>query len=230
MAKFIIFRKIVDDEKILINIDCIRSMEPVSKLYNGGMVDCTDIYYLDDRVTVLSTIDEIHDIIEGDWETNVWDTTGDSGEESGGDDSGDDSGDDEEYTWIYGWFGLEQPRPSDGWVSISAPIDAYISWDDNDRPEGWSYDNRNYLGSFVWRTDQNNISEDAESVFVYGRLYGSGQWRGDNDPGLGSAEFFIYPDLESASNAYYSDNTINDTWIFGLQPAEVRFNIITRIQ
>lgn len=61
MAKFITFNKLTDLRKVTINMDLIKTMEPVSKIYDGHMKDCTDIYYENHRITVL---DELDDIVE----------------------------------------------------------------------------------------------------------------------------------------------------------------------
>lgn len=65
MAKFIIFNKLVDFGRITINMDIVKTMEPVSRLYDGHMKDCTDIYYENHRVTVLSRLEDIIGILTG---------------------------------------------------------------------------------------------------------------------------------------------------------------------
>ena len=65
MAKFISFTKLVDSSNFLLNMDDVKTMEPVRKLYNGHMVDCTDIYYENHRVTVVATIINIMETLSG---------------------------------------------------------------------------------------------------------------------------------------------------------------------
>ena len=46
-------------------MDIVKTMEPVSRLYDGHMKDCTDIYYENHRVTVLSRLEDIIGILTG---------------------------------------------------------------------------------------------------------------------------------------------------------------------
>ena len=59
MAKFISFTKLVDSTSLIINMDSVNNMMPVKKLYNGNMIDCTDIYYEDHRITVIADMNSI---------------------------------------------------------------------------------------------------------------------------------------------------------------------------
>lgn len=65
MSKFISFTKLVDSGNLLINMDDVKTMEPVRKLYNSHMTDCTDIYYENHRVTVIAGILDIMETLSG---------------------------------------------------------------------------------------------------------------------------------------------------------------------
>jgi len=63
MSDFITALRIVDDVTVTLNASDIQAIEPVIKLYNGENRECSDVYYGDDRITVLMSLDEMVDAL-----------------------------------------------------------------------------------------------------------------------------------------------------------------------
>ena len=207
MAKFIVFSKLVDLGRLTINMDTVRTMEPVSRLYDGSMKECTDIYYENHRVTVLSSLDEITEIITSMEDGDIVDITEDI--DSG---TGYDPDDPGGNNIIYIIRSIQQfTRNTPG-----TDLQHQILLTDSGMVDPWP-------GSSSSSQYNINIPENQDYVFVvYMKQYtGNHQYSGWGVPN-------IYADEQSANNFLESKTNTSELEWYG--PVQVPLNTIFDIE
>ena len=220
MAKFIIFNKLVDLRRLTINMDTVKTMEPVSKLYDGHMRDCTDIYYENHRVTVLSGLDDIMNALtnmsDGDVEDISEVIPQDDSQDTGGSAGHGTTPEDPEIPVVYTTIHIDQYAR----YLVNDDSQHQILLTDNGMSNPWPTS----AGSTSYTID---LPEDQDYVYlVYEKIY-TGNHQYNNWSTLN-----IYAD-ESSAEQFLENLTItnsSDTTIEPLGPVQVPLNEIFDIE